>query len=79
MGLKSNYYYHNSTITDIQTIGVQGVDLKDTEGHKILHLVDVATKYSVATKIPNKESLTIIKAICKYWIAYFGAQEFSFR
>ena len=49
------------------------IDLKDIQGHKILHLVDVATKYSVAAKIANKESLTTIKAILKYWIAYFGA------
>ena len=49
------------------------MDLKDIKEHKILHLIDLATKYSVAVKIPNKESITIIKAIFKYWIAYFGA------
>ena len=49
------------------------LDLKDIQGHKILHLVDVATKYSVAVKIPNKESSTIITAVFKHWIAYFGA------
>ena len=49
------------------------MDLKDIKEHKILHLIDLATKYSVAIKIPNKESTTIIKVIFKYWIAYFGA------
>ena len=49
------------------------LDLKDIRGHKILHLVDLATKYSVAVKIPNKESSTIITAVFKHWIAYFGA------
>ena len=38
-----------------------------------MHLVDVATKYSVAVKISNKESSTIITAVFKHWIAYFGA------
>ena len=49
------------------------MDLKDIKEHKILHLVDLATKYSVAVKIPNKKSTTIIKEIFKHWIAYFGA------
>ena len=49
------------------------LDLKDIQGYKILHLVDVATKYSVAVRICNKESTTIITAIFKYWMAYFGA------
>ena len=49
------------------------MDLKDIKEHKILHLIDLATKYSVAVKIPNKESTTIIKVIFMYWIAYFGA------
>ena len=41
------------------------MDLKDIKEHKILHLIDLATKYSVAIKIHNRESTIIIKTICK--------------
>ena len=48
------------------------LDMKHIKGNKILHLIDLFSKYSVAVKVPNKESSTIINTIFKYWVAYFG-------
>ena len=48
------------------------LDMKDIKGNKILHLIDLFSKYSVAVRVPNKESSTIINSIFKYWVAYFG-------
>ena len=52
---------------------VVAMDLKEIKGHKVLHLIDHATRYSVAVKVPNKEANTIISAIFKHWISYFGS------
>ena len=46
--------------------------MKDIKGNKILHLIDAFSKYSVAVRVPNKESSTIINTIFKYWVADFG-------
>ena len=43
--------------------------IKDIKGNKILHLIDLFSKYSVAVRVPNKESSTIINTIFKYWVA----------
>ena len=44
------------------------LNMKDIKWNKILHLIDLFSKYSVALKVPNKESLTIINTIFKYWV-----------
>ena len=49
------------------------MDMKEIKRHKVLHLVDHATRYSVAVRLPSKESTDILTAIFKHWIAYFGA------
>ena len=49
------------------------MDIKEIKGNKVLHLVDYATRYSVAAKLKSKESLEIIATVFKYWISYFGA------
>ena len=48
------------------------MDIKEINGNKVLHLIDHATRYSVAVRIPSKESSDIINAIFKHWITYFG-------
>ena len=48
------------------------MDIKEIKGQKVLHLIDLGTKYSISVRIPNKESSTIIDAIFKHWIGYFG-------
>ena len=53
--------------------GVVAMDIKEIRSHKVLHLVDHATRYSVAARIPNKESSSILLVIFKNWISYFGA------
>ena len=45
------------------------LDMKDVKGNKILHLIYLFSKYSVAVRVPNKESLTIINIIFKYWVS----------
>ena len=39
---------------------VVAMDIKEIRGHKLLHLVDHATRYSVAVRILNKESSSIL-------------------
>ena len=51
--------------------------MKDIKGNKILHLIDLFSKYSVAVRVPNKESSTIINTIFKYWVAYFGCPSYE--
>ena len=42
------------------------------ENKIILHLIDVCTRHSSASFIPNKKKETIINAIFKTWIAIYG-------
>ena len=49
------------------------MDIKAIKGHKVLHLVDHATRYSVGVRLPSKKSSDILTAIFKHWVAYFGA------
>ena len=48
------------------------MDLKTVQGEvKFLHMIDCATRYSVAKLVPNKRKETIVEAICSGWIARF--------
>lgn len=49
------------------------MDLKSFNGVYFLVLVDVATRYCIATVIRNKAAETIIKALFACWITIFGA------
>ena len=42
------------------------MDIKEISGHKVLHLIDHATRFSVRVRIPSKESSDIINAIFKH-------------
>ena len=48
------------------------MDLKEINGHKVLHLVHHATRYSVGVRLQSKESSDILITIFKHWVAYFG-------
>ena len=50
------------------------MDLKEYKHHKtwILHLIDCATRYSVACLIPTKRKETVVQRIFQIWIAYCG-------
>ena len=48
------------------------MDLKTVQGEvTFLHMIDCATRYSVAKLVPNKRKETIVDAICSGWIAQF--------
>ena len=51
------------------------MDIKEIDGIKILHLIDHATRYSVAVKLSSKESSEILRVVFKHWIAYFGTPD----
>ena len=48
------------------------MDLKEIDGHLILHMIDLATRYSQALVVRNKRKETIIEAVIKGWISTFG-------
>ena len=49
------------------------MDLKEIKGRKVLHMIDHATRYSVASPLKSKEGKEIVSAVMKLWVAYFGA------
>ena len=51
---------------------VISMDLKGINGHKILHTVDHATRFSSAAVIKSKHKEEIVKAIFQHWIVSFG-------
>ena len=55
---------------------VVAMDLKDIGEHKILHMIDHATRFSSACEIPNKKKETIIEAIMQNWISLFGSPHY---
>ena len=54
---------------------VVSMDLKEFEHNKIwiLHLIDTATRYTVACLIKSKKKEVVVSKIFQVWIAYFGA------
>ena len=52
---------------------VVAMDIKEIHGHKILHLIDHATRFSVAVKLRNKESSEIVDKVLVSWISIFGS------
>ena len=51
------------------------MDLKEIEKGKLwfLHMIDAATRYTVATIVQSKRKEVIVEKIFSSWIAYFGA------
>ena len=52
---------------------VVAMDIKEIAGKMVLHLVDHATRYSVASLLKCKRSDEIVKVVMQFWVAYFGA------
>ena len=48
------------------------MDLKQINGHQILHMIDLATRYSQALVVSNKRKETIVEAVIKGWVSTFG-------
>ena len=55
--------------------GTIAMDLKQVNGCQILHMIDLATRYSQARVIPNKRKETIVEAIIKGWVNTFGVPD----
>ena len=51
------------------------IDLKQYDGKIILHLIDMCTRLSAATRISDKNPDTVIKALFKIWISIYGSAE----
>ena len=51
------------------------MDLKFYDSKIILHMIDHATRFSMAASVPNKKPDTIVKAMFNKWIGIFGAPE----
>lgn len=48
------------------------MDLKMINQRLILHMIDHATRYSMASLVPNKKPETIVQAVMSHWIRVFG-------
>ena len=57
---------------------VLAVDLTDwsdgKETYKVLHMIDLATRYSCAAFVKNKVSSNIVNCFVRCWISYSGRQ-----
>ena len=53
---------------------VISMDLKEINGHKILHMVDHGTRFSSAAIVKSKHKVEIVKAIFQHWIVLFDPQ-----
>jgi len=48
------------------------MDLKTVDNVTFIHMIDLATRYSMAAIVKDKNPETIIQAIFQHWISYFG-------
>ena len=55
--------------------GTVAMHLKQMEGKLVLHMIDLATRFSMATVVHNKRKETIVEAVIKTWINTFGVPE----
>ena len=51
------------------------MDLKFYDLRIILHMIDHATRFSMAAAVPNKKPETIVRAMFSKWIGIFGAPD----
>ena len=52
---------------------VISMDLKQVQQHLFLVIVDLATRYCVASVIANKSAKTVVGSVFRNWISLFGA------
>jgi hypothetical protein len=55
--------------------GTIAMDLKHVNKHIVLHIIDLATRYSNAIVVLNKRKETIVEAILLNWINIFGVPD----
>ena len=51
------------------------LDLKQWNGHWILHIIDMWSRYTVSVFINRKKPSDVIDALMQRWIAVFGTME----
>ena len=51
---------------------VVAMDIKFLDGVPILHMIDHATRYSMASRVRNKKPETIVECVLNNWIRIFG-------
>ena len=51
------------------------MDLKQIDKHIILHIIDLATRYSNAVVIADKRKETVVEAIIRNWVNIFGVPD----
>ena len=48
------------------------MDLKQVGKSQVLHMIDLATRYSAASVVRSKDKDVIVHAVFKHWVALFG-------
>ena len=48
------------------------MDLKIWDGKYILYMIDMFSRYTVATVIPRKKPNEVVDSVFKHWVKYFG-------
>ena len=51
------------------------MDLKQIQGKLILHMIDLATRFSQAAVVNNKRRETIVEAVLRFWVNTFGVPD----
>ena len=55
---------------------VVAMDIKFISGTPVLHMIDHATRYSMASRVRNKKPETIIDCVLNHWIRIFGPPQY---
>ena len=58
-----------------QFLETVAIDIKFYGSKPILHLIDLCTRLSAASVMPNKQPETVIRTILRIWISVYGATE----
>ena len=51
------------------------IDLKQWNGHWILHIIDMWSRYTLSTFVDRKKPANIIDALMTQWIGKFGVMK----
>ena len=55
---------------------VVAMDIKFIGGIPVLHMIDHATRYSMACRVKNKKPETIVDSVLNHWIRIFGSPQY---
>lgn len=57
---------------DAVALDILFVDTKESAGHPMLNMVDMASSYQVVVPLENRKSQTVAKAFHAHWISWAG-------